>query len=158
MCNLLSHFSIVDHEGYDSPYFETGVFVFALTGIVFRDKLEELKEVIDSPVVLYGGDDDKGIRSRLSLYAKAADGDIMPCGFWSMHPINTLLPSPILRVFAMFGDFLVCPESPAEYTCYEWPLLKSSDMATFSRVFTTRVLEEVGNYIAAIAGVMNEEE
>ena len=157
MCELLSHFPIADHKEYDSPFFETEVFLFALTSIAFPNEAEELLEIVKGPVILYGNEDDTGIRHRLSLYAKAADGDVMPCGFWSIRPINQLLTSPALRAFAMFGDFLACPESPEKYTYYTWPLFKAPDMVVFSRIFTTRVLEEVRNYIAAIAAVVKEE-
>lgn len=154
MSGLLSHFPIADHNSVIE--FELEVFLFALASIAFPENREDLMEAERQSITLYAGAG-KDIRRRLKLYEAAAAGEIMPCGFWSMAPIDTLLSNPTLRAFAMFGDFLVCADSAKDYGCHPWPRFRHKDLAVFTSVFTTRVLAEATKYVAAIAGVLREE-
>lgn len=148
---ILSHFPIVkDAE------FETNVFLFALSGILFD---EDIAEIAGQEFFLFMGDDvfEESLCRRLKLYGLAAGNEVMLGAFWATCPILPLRMNPVLRAFAMFGDFLVYPECTENYSRCEWPMLDSRKISTFSRAFTSRVLSEVSSYIRAIADVIEEE-
>lgn len=157
LCNLLSHFPIVGSKDFDNPTFDVSVFLVALASLAFPEQADEIMEIEKGPLILYC-DAALPIKHRLTLYDAAASGEIMPCGFWSMTPIDSFLSDPVTRVFALFGDFLVAPKCSAGYCDYPWPMLKPGEMAVFSRVFTTRGIEEIFNYISAIKTVIEEGE
>ena len=157
LCDLLAHFPIAEHDETDSPWFEVEVFLLALAAITFPEKMEDLMAVEKDSLTLWA-DADAEITKRLDLYKRAANGDIMPCGFWSMAPIDGFTADPSLRAFAMFGDFLVCPDSVRDYTGGPWPMLHDRDRAVFARIFKSRVLVEATKYVFAIAEVLREEE
>lgn len=151
---FLSHFPITQHKGIDNPVFETEVFLFALTQIAFPAQGKELTEIERKPLLLYADEADLMIRHRLSLYEKVSEGIVNPCGFWSAAPIDSLLSVPILRICALFGDFLVSPYCSWRYEDHEWPNLSGRASDAFSHVFMARLPVWANYYIGEVAGVI----
>lgn len=151
---LLRHFNLAgDH------YFETEVFLNALAEIEFPKDLENVMEDITHTISFYAGEGDDGeevMRRRLVLYTRAADRDILPCGFWSANSINSLYGHRVLRMVALYGDFLVYPDCAWGYDNCRWPDLSPQDITIFSKIFSSRIIPEVIHYLKAVSEVLAE--
>ena len=161
ICNILTHFPIVLHEMLDGPYFETEVFLCALLGASLPGEEDEIYSAVMDRLELYRPDADRLITDRMTVYEKVAAKRAIPCMFWSaVPPEEAFVDQRVLRMAALFGDFLVCPESAKDYSNYPWPNFKDEDLEVFTRVFIVRIIPEIFRFLAVarIKLALNEEQ
>ena len=82
ICSILAHFPIAQHEGLDSPYFETEIFLCALLGASFPDS-EDMSQIALNRLELYAAEANELIINRMYLL-------ILPTWFSGMNACNSL--------------------------------------------------------------------